>query len=70
MALSRSLAPAITTSVFALGVSRQILWGQLAWLMLFFVALGYNVMVRFLPRKAWGYLSDTTVVSRDEEESA
>lgn len=68
MALSRSLAPAITTSIFAYGVSKQISWGQLAWLVLFFVAVGYNVMVRFLPRKAWGILSETIIAARDDEE--
>lgn len=69
MALSRSIAPVLITSIFAFGVSKQILWGQLAWLVLFFVAVGYNVMVRFLPKKAWGFLPDT-LISRDEEENA
>jgi hypothetical protein len=69
MALSRSIAPAIATSIFAFGVSRQILWGQLAWLVLVVLAVGYNVMVRYLPQKAWGLLSQSEVIARDDEEA-
>ncbi|KAK9897879.1 MFS general substrate transporter [Cystobasidium minutum MCA 4210] len=69
MALTRSVAPVVATSIFAFGVSRQILWGQLAWLVLFFFAAAYNVAVRYLPRKAWGMLDETVVDHRDEEEN-
>lgn len=69
MALTRSIAPVIATSIFAFGVSRQVLWGQLAWLVLFFYAAAYNVAVRYLPQKAWGLLDEAAVSPRDEEET-
>lgn len=68
MALSRSIAPAIATSIFAFGVSEQILWGQLAWAVLLAVAIAYNIAVRYLPEQAWGLLDRKEVVDRDEEE--
>jgi hypothetical protein len=57
-----------TPGIFALGVEHQILWGQLAWLVLIIISLGYIVAVRYLPRKAYGIVSESTV--RIDEESS
>lgn len=69
MAGTRAVAPALITTIFATGVERQILNGQLAWLVLFVVAAGYNVMVRYLPKKAEGLIKKTGSTVEDGEEA-
>ena len=48
------------------GVEYRILKGQLAWLIFIIIALAYNVVVRFLPKKAWGYPSQSASVEDEE----
>ncbi|ETS80159.1 hypothetical protein PFICI_07688 [Pestalotiopsis fici W106-1] len=45
----RSFSPALITSLYAIGVRSQILWGYLAWLIIVFIAIGFTVAARFLP---------------------
>ena len=42
------------TGIFALGVQHHVLYGQLGWFVMFIAALGYIVVVRHLPGKAYG----------------
>lgn len=50
----RAVSPVAATSVFAIGIGRQILYGYLAWAVLIGLALVYTVSVRWLPEKAEG----------------
>ena len=52
--------------IFAFGVENHILRGQLAWLVLLVIAIGYNIVVRYLPRKAYGYVSQSDIVVDEE----
>ncbi|KAF1812117.1 MFS general substrate transporter [Eremomyces bilateralis CBS 781.70] len=51
----RAVAPAAFSSIFALGVRRQILWGYFAWAFLFVMVIGLRVLVEYMPPKANGY---------------
>ena len=42
------------SGIFAFGVQHHVLYGQLGWLVMFIAALGYVVVVRYLPKKAYG----------------
>ena len=57
----------VRAGIFAFGVERQILWGQLAWLVLIVISLGNIVAVRHLPKKAYGIVSESAI--RIDEES-
>jgi len=50
----RSVAPALATSIYAIGVKYNILGGQLFWLFQTFLACGLFVLLRFLPAKVRG----------------
>ncbi|USP80809.1 uncharacterized protein yc1106_08083 [Curvularia clavata] len=50
----RSVAPAVATSIFAVGVKYHILWGQLFWLFQIVLACGLFFFLRRLPAKARG----------------
>lgn len=50
----RAVSPVAATSVFAIGIGQQILYGYLAWAVLIGLALVYTVSVRWLPEKAEG----------------
>lgn len=50
----RSVAPAVATSIFAVGVKYHILWGQLFWLFQIVLACGLFIFLRRLPAKARG----------------
>jgi len=50
----RALAPALSTSIFAIGVRGQILRGQLAWVIMIVQGVALIVGVRYLPKKAEG----------------
>lgn len=52
----RALAPAVMSSLYAVGVDNRILGGQLAWIILIVLGVVYNGIVRQLPRKAWGQI--------------
>ncbi|KAK9426693.1 putative Major facilitator superfamily domain-containing protein [Seiridium unicorne] len=45
----RSFSPALFTSIFAIGIRTQILWGYLVWLVVTILAAGFTVAVRYLP---------------------
>ena len=45
----RSFSPALSTSLFAIGVRSQILGGYLVWVILIILALGFTVSTRYLP---------------------
>ncbi|RYP07645.1 hypothetical protein DL764_002382 [Monosporascus ibericus] len=45
----RSFSPALFTSLFAIGVRSQFLWGYLIWAILTVLALGFTVSTRYLP---------------------
>ncbi|KAF7531933.1 hypothetical protein G7054_g8443 [Neopestalotiopsis clavispora] len=45
----RSFSPASITSIYAIGVRSQILWGYLAWLVIVLIAAGFTVAARYLP---------------------
>jgi hypothetical protein len=66
-AFTRAITPAAASSIYAYGVSHQILWGQLGWLVLVSLALGYAVLIRFLPAKAEGKIVKKVVREQDEE---
>jgi hypothetical protein len=55
----RSFAPALFTSLFAWGVKKHIMNGYFIWAILVALALGYNVVLRWLPAKAEGKLKTT-----------
>ncbi|ERF74471.1 hypothetical protein EPUS_03909 [Endocarpon pusillum Z07020] len=50
----RTVAPAIFTSIFAVGVQNQILWGYLVWVVMVLLALTTAAAVRWLPKEAEG----------------
>jgi hypothetical protein len=50
----RAVAPALSTSIYAIGVKYQILGGQLFWLINVILALGLLVLLRLLPAKVAG----------------
>lgn len=50
----RSVAPALATSVYAVGVKYRILWGQMFWVLEVAIGLGLALMLRLLPEKAEG----------------
>jgi len=50
----RAFSPAVATSVFAIGIRKQILSGYLAWLVMFVLAAGFSFAIRWLPEKAEG----------------
>lgn len=63
----KALIPALSTSVFAAGFDNQLLWGQFGWLVMFILAIGFMIIVEFLPRKSWGLEDDQTQERLDEE---
>ncbi|KAJ7617216.1 tetracycline:hydrogen antiporter-like protein [Roridomyces roridus] len=48
----RALIPGVFSSIFAIGARTQILGGQIIWVLLTSLALGFWVAVRYLPEKA------------------
>ena len=50
----RAVAPAVATSIYAVGVKYHILGGQLFWLCQIMLALGLFGLLRLLPVKAKG----------------
>ena len=50
----RAVAPALATSVYAVGVKYQILGGHLFWLLIVVLALGLSGVLRLLPAKVAG----------------
>ena len=50
----RAFCPALFTSLYAVGVGKQILNGYLVWLVMSIFAIGFTVAVRWLPSNAEG----------------
>jgi MFS family permease len=50
----RAIAPALATSIYAVGVKYQILSGHLFWLLIVILALGLSGVLRLLPAKVAG----------------
>lgn len=50
----RAVAPAVATSVYALGVKYHILGGQLFWLCNVVLATGLFGLLKYMPKKAKG----------------
>ena len=50
----RAVIPALSTALYAIGVKYRIVYGHLFWIVIFFVAIGFNVVARTLPEKAQG----------------
>lgn len=53
----RSIAPALFTSIFAIGVKQQILWGYLAWAVLVLMGVTLAFTMRGLPAEAEGKIN-------------
>lgn len=53
-ALIRSFAPALFTTLFAIGARTQWLKGYAIWVLMVLMALGFTVMTRFMPEKSKG----------------
>jgi hypothetical protein len=51
---TRAVTPALTTSIYAVGVKYHILGGHLFWLINVILALGLLVLLRTLPEKVAG----------------
>ncbi|OTA90022.1 hypothetical protein M434DRAFT_398262 [Hypoxylon sp. CO27-5] len=45
----RAFCPVLFTSLFAVSVKKQLLWGYLVWLILTILAAGFTISTRFLP---------------------
>jgi hypothetical protein len=60
----RAVAPAVFTSIFAIGVDKQILWGYLIWVILSALSAMFAFVLHWLPAKAEGNLQ-----ARPEQES-
>lgn len=61
----RAIAPTLFSSLFAIGVKRQILGGYLVWAVLVASAAGYRVALKWLPVNAEDKLPKIT--SEEEE---
>lgn len=64
----RSFSPALFTSIFAVGVRKQILGGHLIWAIMVVIALAFTLDVQLLPKNAEGRLEKKKDVSAEEEE--
>lgn len=58
VAALRTIGPALYTSIFAIGVKGQILWGYLAWFALIVTAAVLVFTIRALPEKAEGKITE------------
>lgn len=56
----RSFTPALFTSIFAIGVDKNILHGYLVWVPMVILAAGFIAIVPFLPPNAEGKVAETT----------
>ena len=62
----RSFSPALFTSIFAVGVRKHIVGGYLAWLVMIILAVGFSVIVRFLPANAEGKVKEQDTTDNPE----
>lgn len=59
----RAVVPALSTSLFATGVKLRVIGGQLFWAVIIVLAIGFSVLLKFLPQEAEGKVQ----VEDDEE---
>ncbi|KAI1505817.1 major facilitator superfamily transporter [Biscogniauxia marginata] len=64
----RSFSPALFTSLFAIGVGRQYVWGYFVWVILVILALGFTLATRFLPEMSEKIPDDTTEEAEESSE--
>lgn len=62
----RSVAPALFSSLFAVGVDEQIFKGYLAWVILVILAIGYRGSLVWLPARVEGKINDVEVDDTDQ----
>jgi MFS family permease len=62
----RSFSPALFTSIFAVGVDKEILRGYLVWLPMIIIAAGFIVFMRFMPPNAEGKVAEPITESEFE----
>ncbi|KAI0599249.1 major facilitator superfamily transporter [Biscogniauxia sp. FL1348] len=62
----RSFSPALFTSLFAIGVGKQYVWGYLVWVILIALALGFTLATRFLPEVSEKIPDDNTTGEAEE----
>jgi len=48
----RAIIPAASTTLYAIGVKHHVFLGQLFWVVIILVAVGFSIAVRYLPKKA------------------
>lgn len=51
VSLLRSFAPALFTSLFAIGARTQLLWGYAIWVVMVLLALGFTILARYMPEE-------------------
>jgi hypothetical protein len=54
----RAIAPAMFTTLFAVGVGEQILGGYLVWLVMILIAVSFAFAVPWLPKEADGKIKN------------
>lgn len=64
----RAFSPAAFTSLFAVGVRKQILKGYLAWVVMIVLAAGLSLAIRWLPAKAEGRVKGNGRVDEDDRD--
>jgi hypothetical protein len=62
----RAVVPAAASSIYAYGVKNRILWGEFGWAVLILLALGFRILIQWLPEKAQG--RPAVKKSRDSED--
>ncbi|KZV92446.1 MFS general substrate transporter [Exidia glandulosa HHB12029] len=62
----RSFSPALITNLYAFGVKRHILGGELAWVVMVVIAVGFGGVLRLLPAKSEVRLVEVGGSERDE----
>lgn len=66
----RSFSPAMFTSIYAVGVKDNIAMGQLLWIIAIVLAIGFCVLVRYLPENAFGLPEKSSTHNDDRTEEA
>lgn len=64
----RSVVPALFGSIYATGVTKQILNGYLAWLILVLLAIVYRGSLQWLPAKAEGKIKSIQATDSDDSD--
>ncbi|KAJ7641864.1 MFS transporter [Roridomyces roridus] len=62
----RAVIPGVFSSIFAVGARTQVLGGEIIWVLIVSLALGFGVAVRYLPEKAEGKAKGRDAGTREE----